>query len=181
MNIPYDKGIVVYISNTVFDAVEHIPDFINGDRSKPNTEKKVMQFMGDLPACLDVIEAFKKAMVYYDLTAPANTYLLHNAKQSTCMATMSTIKKRLKEDPETNYLIFFVCAGHGMNASGQQVLLINEFKAYNSFYKWIGIEGDIRQIAKDYPNSYTLAFFACCREIYSTIKHRGWKKGDLQK
>ena len=32
----YDKGLVVYISNTVFDAVEHVPEYIDGE---PNVNK----------------------------------------------------------------------------------------------------------------------------------------------
>ena len=71
----YDKGIVVYISNTVFDAVEHVPEYIDG---QPNDDNKPAQFMGDLPACVDDIEAFQKAMEYFDLTDTENIYVLHN-------------------------------------------------------------------------------------------------------
>ena len=64
-----------------------------------------------------------------------------------------------------------------MNAAGQQVLLINEFKPSINFYKWLAIEEYIRAFGKIFPNSYTLAFFACCREIYSPERHIGYEKG----
>ena len=75
--------------------------------------------MADLPACLDDVEAFKKCMEYYDLTNPENTYTLHNESFRNCNKTFINIKNRLKNDPDTNYLIFIVAAGHGMNSSGQ--------------------------------------------------------------
>ena len=95
------------------------------------------------------------------------------------MKTLTAIKNRVKEDSETKYLILIVAAGHGMNANGQQVLLLNEFKRENNFYKWLAIESYIRTIAKCFPNTHTLAFFACCREIYLESKHMGYKKGTL--
>jgi hypothetical protein len=127
--------------------------------------------MGDLPACLDDINAFKECMKYYDLTDPDNIYELHNKSFRECNKTFINIKNRLKKEPETNYIIFIVAAGHGMNSEGQQVLLVNEYKPANKFYKWLAIEEYIRAFAKIFPNSYTLAFFACCREIYSFEKH----------
>ena len=82
------------------------------------------------------------------------------------MKTLTALKNRVKGDPDTKYLILIVAAGHGMNANGQQVLLLNEFQPNKNFYKWLAIEDYIRTIAKCFPNTYTLAFFACCREIY---------------
>ena len=35
-----------------------------------------------------------------------------------------------------------------------------------------GIESEIRSIARKYPNSYQIAFFACCREVMNS-KHSG--------
>ena len=72
----YDKGLVVYISNTVFDAVEHVPKYKpNGE---PNVDNIPKQFMADLPACVDDIEAFQDAMKYFDLDDPEDIYVLHN-------------------------------------------------------------------------------------------------------
>jgi len=58
-----------------------------------------------------------------------------------------------------------------MNVSGQQVLLINEFEKSRNFYKKFTVEGKIRAMAESFPNSYSLAFFACCREIYDKERH----------
>ena len=63
-----------------------------------------------------------------------------------------------------------------MSVKGQQVLLINEFNEETRFYKWLDIESNIREIAAKYSNSYQLAFMDCSREIYSIMKHKGWKK-----
>ena len=123
--------------------------------------------MADLPACLDDINAFKECMEHYDMTNPENVYELHNESFKSNNKTFIKIKNRLKNDPDSKYLIFIVAAGHGMNAQGQQVLLVNEFQPQNNFYKWLAIEQYIRAFAKIFPNSYTMAFFACCREIYS--------------
>ena len=79
--------------------------------------------------------------------------------------------KKFAENPDTNYLILFVFAGHGMNASGQQVLLVNEFDKSSNFYKKLNVEAKIRAMSEASPNSYSLAFFACCREIYDKTRH----------
>ena len=47
--------------------------------------------------------------------------------------------------------------------------MLNEFK--DGFYKFWGVEADIRTIAETFPNSYMMAFFACCRELKQPSKH----------
>ena len=92
--------------------------------------------------------------------------------------TIADIKKRLAANPETNHLIIYIAAGHGMNVDGQQVLLVNQFDKNERFYKWFAIEKEIRMIAKHFPhNTYQLGIFACCREIYKESYHKGRKKG----
>ena len=66
-----------------------------------------------------------------------------------------------------------------MNVSGQQVLLVNEFDKASSFYKKFTVEAKIRALAEAFPNSYSLAFFACCREIYDKTRHQGFLKGTV--
>ena len=82
-----------------------------------------------------------------------------------------SIKNRLKENPDKKYLIVYVLAGHGIQSAGRQVVLMNEFHKRTGFYKFWGIEGDIRDIARKYQNSFQIAFFACCREIWSQSAH----------
>ena len=60
-----------------------------------------------------------------------------------------------------------------MNVKGQQVLLLNEFDKQSNWYKMLNVEAKIRVIAQMCPNSYQLAFFACCREIYDKSYHFG--------
>ena len=50
-------------------------------------------------------------------------------------------------------------------------MVINEF--FNGFYRFWNTENDIRVMAKKYPNTYSLAIYACCREIYSASRHTG--------
>ena len=71
----HDKILVVYFSCTVFDAVEN-PKLKDKEGDK--------QFMGDLPACTDDIDAFKDAMEYYGANDPEDCYVLHNADFKTC-------------------------------------------------------------------------------------------------
>ena len=56
---------------------------------------------------------------------------------------------------------------------GRQVVLLNEWDKRSSFYKKWGIEGEIRDIAWHFPNSYQMGFFACCREILLRDIHSG--------
>ena len=64
-----------------------------------------------------------------------------------------------------------------MNVKGQQVLLLNEFDKASNWYKMLNVEAKIRVIAEMCPNSYQLAFFACCREIYDKSVHYGVCRG----
>ena len=69
--------------------------------------------------------------------------------------------------------IFYCFAGHGIQSDGQQYLIVNEFVKRNGFYRMWNTEYDIRVMAKKFPNTYHVAAYACCREIYSTKKHTG--------
>ena len=42
------------------------------------------------------------------------------------------------------------------------------------------VEDDCRDMAKKFKNCYVFAVFACCRELYSQVKHRGGFSGDLK-
>ena len=41
-------------------------------------------------------------------------------------------------------------AGHGMNRSGRQVLLVNEYSDIDKFYKFIAVEEVMRNLANFY-------------------------------
>ena len=135
--------------------------------------------MGDLPACTEDIEAFKEAMEHYGATDPDDCYVMHNANFKECNTIFRNMQNRIKKNPDTNFLVLYVFAGHGMNVKGQQVLLLNEFDKASNWYKMLNVEAKIRVIAQMNPNSYQLAFFACCREIYDMTYHYGVSKGSL--
>ena len=67
-----------------------------------------------------------------------------------------------------------------MQVNGRQVLLVNDFDKKTAFYRMWGVENDIRTLAKNNSNSYSVALFACCREIHSTQKHSGLFGGSEQ-
>ena len=77
------------------------------------------------------------------------------------------------DNPDKNYLIVYVLASHGIQSSGKQIVLLNEFNKGTGFYKAWGIEQDIRDVAEMFPNSYQIAFFACCRELWNSETHGG--------
>ena len=56
---------------------------------------------------------------------------------------------------------------------GRTGVLLNEFYKKTTFYKTWDVENFIREIAKKYRNSYSVALFACCREIMNRNKHCG--------
>ena len=87
------------------------------------------------------------------------------------------LNKVAKKNPDKNILIIFAIAAHGMQDSGRQVVLLNDFDEKTGFYRRWQIEFDIRDRAKDYRNTYQIAVFACCREHFRTTYHCGLFKG----
>ena len=58
-----------------------------------------------------------------------------------------------------------------MQKHGAQIVLVNEFDSKSRFYKVFLIENKVRFFANVLKNSYVMAFFACCREIWDPTKH----------
>ena len=121
----------------------------------------------------------KAAMANYGVTDTANgLYTIEEDPElKQIMIVLRDIKIRLKNNPDRNFLIIYIMAGHGMQCVGKQVLLLNQFDRSSGFYKKWGAEGDIRSIAQMFPNSYQLAFFACCREVWIKTVHSGGVSG----
>ena len=59
-------------------------------------------------------------------------------------------------------------------------MLINQINERTGFYEWWAAESDIRLLAKKYSNSYSIGIFACCRELFSPLRHCGLFKGTKQ-
>ena len=57
-------------------------------------------------------------------------------------------------------------AGHGVQESGTQYLLHNEWCKNRGYYKMFAAEEKLRVMAKSLKNSYHIGIFACCRERY---------------
>ena len=56
--------------------------------------------------------------------------------------------------------------GRGISKASLQYLVLNEFDEESKFYKLFPVEERIRNIAKNNPNSYSIAIFDCNRELY---------------
>ena len=86
--------------------------------------------------------------------------------------------KLIKAKPTRNVAIFYILAGHGIQMSGKQFVLLNEFNKETGFYFMWGIEEMMRFLAESFSNSYHVGIFACCREIYNPTRHSGCLGGD---
>ena len=113
--------------------------------------------------------AFRTALDQYHITdaGPGDIYRIEDNPSSEHKdAILLSIKKRLRDNPTKKFLIVFVLAGHGMQQGSRQVLLLNEFKEKASgrgFYSTWSAESDIRDMARTFPNSYSIAFFTSRR------------------
>ena len=76
-------------------------------------------------------------------------------------------------NPPENYLLFFLFACHGILKDGQQNIVINEYDPEKEFYKLYGAEYKVRYWAENFPNSYIISIFACCRQLWDDIKMSG--------
>ena len=53
-------------------------------------------------------------------------------------------------------------------------MVLNDFDPKKpEFYRLFHIEKFIRTLASSFPNTFHLAFYACCRELYDTERHSG--------
>ena len=70
-----------------------------------------------------------------------NLYVLNDeASARKMLKVMKSIRSRIMSNPEKNYLVIYMLAGHGMISTGKQVMLLNEFNKNTGFYKLWGIE-----------------------------------------
>ena len=58
------------------------------------------------------------------------------------------LKALFKENPDKNYVVIHLYAGHGMIVEGRQVVLMNQYNRNLGFYKWNGVEQNVRDMAK---------------------------------
>ena len=72
----------------------------------------------------------------------------------------------MADNPDLNVATLFLFAGHGGSFESRQVLLIDEYKKSKGFYEMLKAEYILRQNARSYKNSWSLALFATCRENF---------------
>ena len=90
-----------------------------------------------------------------------------------CNAVIVELNKLFKSLPQETVLTLSCFASHGMIQSGRQVILLNELLSDKGFYKFFGVEENIRMLAQKYPNAYLVVIYACCREIFLVAEHCG--------
>ena len=147
---------------------------------------KVVQAMLDLGEvvredCRLFEDTFQK---YGDLYfGPNDMYkVVEDPSYKDIMNLKNQLFKELKTWKEDNQkpLVIYIFACHGIQESGSQGVVVNEFDKRTEFYKIWKAEAMIRTFAKMFPNSYHLSFFVCCREIYNPFRHTGCVGGTHQ-
>ena len=140
----------------------------------------IKQFMPDLPKVKQDCAWLEDAITKYGNVdfGPDNMFKMTDGPDySTVMKTKKQLFQKLKQSKHKKTLVSYVFAGHGMQENGTQVVVINEYDKETRFYRLWKIENMIRTFARMFPNSFHLAFFACCREIFNPEYHRGGYTG----
>ena len=160
-----DAMIVVYFAVTKFDQVVK--------RNKDTG--KFEQYFKDLPAAKHDCDTLRKVLDYYKIDEKEDRVfdLSNNPTEKEFMHAYNTeiaaLLKKGKKD-KINYLTIFLFAGHGIMKDGMQCLVLNEFDTQTNFYKLLPVEDKIRLYGTVFPNSYNIAIFACCREVWDHNK-----------
>ena len=142
---------------------------------------KVVQIQPDVvdkngdPLCWKDCETIRNVLKQFGFKddGQLEEYIFNDdATKRTLATAMMSIKKKMMNNPVKKYLVIYVIAGYGCIEDGQQTIALNEYNCITGFYKLFPMEAQIRQLASDYPNSYHISIFACCRDIL-TKKHGG--------
>ena len=124
-------------------------------------------------------DSFKKYGELY--SGPNDVYkMVEDPSYKDILKMKSQLSKDLKAWNKEKTLVVYILASHGIQENGAQGVVVNEFDEKTGFYKIWKAEALIRVLAKLYPNSYHLAFFACCREVYDPFRHTGCVGGTYE-
>ena len=74
-------------------------------------------------------------------------------------------------ETDKKQVYFFFVASHGIDKASQQHIVLNQFNKSDEFYKLVNIEDKIRILSKSFTQSYNIAVFACCRELFKPNIH----------
>ena len=125
---------------------------VNFDRVWTKDKKgQVTPAMAELPAVTEDIRTMKKAMLAYEIVDTGPTVMkngkekgMYELDEDPKLHEIEEVKRHLIEylrtHPEELVLIVYVIAGHGMQMSGKQVVLVNEHDERSGWYKFWGIE-----------------------------------------
>ena len=165
-----DYRIAVLFETSEFDNVLH--------RNKAGKITPMMPPLGK--NCKSDIVKIKNKIKKYGYCTKENLFKLTGKPQySDVTKAKKKITERLRLKPDKKHSIIVVTAGHGMIFNGSQALLLNQFEKSTQFYKMWAVEISVRDIARAFPNSHIIAIFACCREIFNPVKHKGGFSGTI--
>ena len=89
------------------------------------------------------VKTLYQALKRYQITdmGPANEFDLSEAPTAARYTNaMQLLQKMLSKYPDKKRVFIWLCASHGMNEFGRQVVIINEFDPRTCFYKRLLVE-----------------------------------------
>ena len=104
-------------------------------------------------------------------------FLMYNESLRYCTDVYNHVAQILSDNSDTEFLVFHIMAGHGVQKLGLHTLLLNEFDPEFRFYTRLEIEFYVMQLAEKNPNSYHIAIFASCRAadkefyFFNSVQH----------
>ena len=131
--------------------------------------------MSNLPATKQDEIDFIEGMSSYRVKAEDIHYL-----PTSSVADIKKFKNKLckifanDQKKGQNHFVAWLFASHGMLYRSQQIVLLNNYDKSTCWYEMWFAEQNLRAIAEAFPNTYHVALFACCREIYDPQKHQAF-------
>ena len=157
------KTIAVYFATSKFDKVVK--------KCKNGTYKPVFDDLDTAKQdCIDLEQCLRK----YQIEDEEDIYRINEPTMKEFQNTLNKITKRIKSQPEEQFLVILLFAGHGILKQGVQNIVLNEFNPKDGFYKMHAIEGVIRAWANMLQNAYFITIFACCRQTYDWNTMKGY-------
>ena len=156
-----DHAIALYFGMAKFDEVLYQDKSGNWVQKAPDIPQ-AKQDCDDLRACFEKYNIRDEDQV---LDLSCNPTLKEVNKAFSVI--FQKLKAGKKASKKVNYLVIVFIAGHGVLKDGGQIILLNEFDRLNGYYKTYKIEVQLRWLAKNFPNSYIVGIFACCRQVFN--------------
>ena len=160
-----DRMIVVYFAVTEFDQVGTV-DPVTGN---------FRPYFKDLPYAKQDCDTLRKVLDYYKIDETHDKVFdldQNPTEKEFDKVYHNDIANLLQEGKKNkiNYLTIFLFAGHGIIKDGMQCLVLNEYDPQTKFYKLLRVEEKIRLYGAAFQNSYNIAIFACCRDVWDHNK-----------